>query len=216
MLRAVADLVFGGLAVLIAILHIRAEIWARRQGRGYSFVPFLGAILGVRGLLHRSLAACYVRDPDLPCAGSDARHVCLRGNHGPTFQVAAEQAVAAAERNCGPRKGGHVSRRHGLRPRLLAAVVRSNATLAFAAERQVVGRTRRSSRRSLPGEHSITSGGAQFMPRPSILVVCGILLGCAATAVITKPAGQVVAAASVPIDQYCTSTGDYNNIGAVD
>ena len=32
-------------------------------------------------------------------------------------------------------------RRRGLRPRLLAAVIRSNATLAFAAERQVVGRT---------------------------------------------------------------------------
>ena len=32
-------------------------------------------------------------------------------------------------------------RRRGLRPRLLAAVVRSKATLAFAAERQVVGRT---------------------------------------------------------------------------
>ena len=31
--------------------------------------------------------------------------------------------------------------RPGLRPRLLAAVVRSNATLAFAAERQVVGQT---------------------------------------------------------------------------
>ena len=34
-----------------------------------------------------------------------------------------------------------MSRRRGLRPRLLAAVVRSNATLAFAAERQVVGQT---------------------------------------------------------------------------
>jgi hypothetical protein len=32
-------------------------------------------------------------------------------------------------------------RRRGLRPRLLAAVVRSKATLAFAAERQVVGQT---------------------------------------------------------------------------
>jgi hypothetical protein len=34
-------------------------------------------------------------------------------------------------------------RRRGLRPRLLAAVVRSNATLAFAAERQVVSQTGR-------------------------------------------------------------------------
>jgi hypothetical protein len=32
-------------------------------------------------------------------------------------------------------------RRRGLRPRLLAAVIRSKATLAFAAERQVVSRT---------------------------------------------------------------------------
>jgi hypothetical protein len=31
--------------------------------------------------------------------------------------------------------------RRGLRPRLLAAVIRSNATLAFAAERQVVSQT---------------------------------------------------------------------------
>jgi hypothetical protein len=34
-----------------------------------------------------------------------------------------------------------VPRRRVLRPRLLAAVLRSNATLAFAAERQVVGQT---------------------------------------------------------------------------
>ena len=33
-------------------------------------------------------------------------------------------------------------RRRGLRQRLLAAVVRSKETLAFAAERQVVGQTR--------------------------------------------------------------------------
>ena len=33
-------------------------------------------------------------------------------------------------------------RRRGLRPRLLAAVIRSSATLAFAAERQVVGQRR--------------------------------------------------------------------------
>jgi len=34
-----------------------------------------------------------------------------------------------------------VPRRRGLRPRLLAAVVRSKTTLAFAAERQVVRQT---------------------------------------------------------------------------
>jgi hypothetical protein len=51
MLRAVAALVLGGLAVLIAILQIGAAISARRHGRGYSFVPFLGAIVGVGGCL---------------------------------------------------------------------------------------------------------------------------------------------------------------------
>ena len=54
--------------------------------------------------------------------------------------VAAEPAVAAAERHTRPLEGGLVPRRRGLRPRLLAAVVRSKATLAFAAERQVVMR----------------------------------------------------------------------------
>ena len=42
---------------------------------------------------------------------------------------AAEQAVAAAERQRGPLGGGHVPRRRGQRPRLLAAVVRSHATV---------------------------------------------------------------------------------------
>jgi hypothetical protein len=37
---------------------------------------------------------------------------------------------------------GLVPRRRGLRPRLPAAVIRSKATLAFAAERQVVTRIR--------------------------------------------------------------------------
>ena len=42
-------------------------------------------------------------------------------------------------------------RRPGLRPRLLAAVVRSNATLAFTAERQVVSRTEQWNRWCLTG-----------------------------------------------------------------
>ena len=56
-------------------------------------------------------------------------------------RVHARYAVAAAERHTRPLVGGLMPRRRGLRPRLLAAVLRSNATLAFAAERQVVGQT---------------------------------------------------------------------------
>jgi len=47
-------------------------------------------------------------------------------------------------------------RRRGLRPRLLAAVVRLNATSAFAAERQVVGQTVRIE----PGRAQEVGGGA--------------------------------------------------------
>jgi hypothetical protein len=53
------------------------------------------------------------------------------------------------------------------------------------------------------------------MRRPTILILCGILLGCAATAVVTKPAG-VAAAAVASVEQYCTTTRDFNNVGAVD
>ena len=53
--------------------------------------------------------------------------------------IAAQQAVAADERHASPLDDDVMPRRRGLRPRLLAAVVRSKATLAFAAERQVVG-----------------------------------------------------------------------------
>ena len=51
MLRMVGALALGGLAVLVAILQIGGAISARRQGRGYSFVPFLGAVFGVAGCL---------------------------------------------------------------------------------------------------------------------------------------------------------------------
>jgi len=59
---------------------------------------------------------------------------------GRFLTMAAEPAVAADERHTRPLAGGLVPRRRGLPPRLLAAVVRSKATLAFAAERQVVMR----------------------------------------------------------------------------
>ena len=61
--------------------------------------------------------------------------------HDGTVTAAAEPAVAAAERHSGPREGELMPRRPGLRPRLLAAVVRSKTTLASAAERQVVRQT---------------------------------------------------------------------------
>src|SRR4051812_43337021 len=59
---------------------------------------------------------------------------------------AAEQAVAAAERHAGPLGTLPMPRRRGLRPRLLAAVIRSTASLAFTAERQAVGQTGDASR----------------------------------------------------------------------
>ena len=51
LLREVVAVVLGGLAVVIAILQVGGAISASRQGRGYSLVPFLGAILGVAGCL---------------------------------------------------------------------------------------------------------------------------------------------------------------------
>ena len=50
-------------------------------------------------------------------------------------------------------------RRRGLRPRLLAAMVRSNATLAFAAERQVVGRTGNARMRKEPRSQQENAAG---------------------------------------------------------
>ena len=54
------------------------------------------------------------------------------------MSCAVQPAAAADERQTRPLEGGLVPRRRGLRPRLLAAVIRSKATSAFAAERQVV------------------------------------------------------------------------------
>ena len=50
-MRSVVALLLGGLAILLAILQIAAAISARRQGRSYSLVPFLGAVLGVTACL---------------------------------------------------------------------------------------------------------------------------------------------------------------------
>ena len=44
-------LTLGGLALLVAILQVAGLMAARRKGRSYSFVPFLGAILGVSACL---------------------------------------------------------------------------------------------------------------------------------------------------------------------
>jgi hypothetical protein len=49
--RSLAALILWGLAVLVAILQLGAIISAHRQRRGYSLVPFVGALLGVTGCL---------------------------------------------------------------------------------------------------------------------------------------------------------------------
>jgi hypothetical protein len=51
--RAITAMVLGGLAVLVAALQVAAMISIRRQkqNRSYSFVPFLGAALGVAACL---------------------------------------------------------------------------------------------------------------------------------------------------------------------
>jgi hypothetical protein len=44
-------LVLGGLAVIVAILQIGGLVSAGRRGRSYSFVPFVGALLGIAACL---------------------------------------------------------------------------------------------------------------------------------------------------------------------
>ena len=56
-------------------------------------------------------------------------------------------------------------RRRGLRPRLLAAMVRSKATLAFAAERQVVGQSERRMGREL--QFSFDGAPVGYFEEPS-------------------------------------------------
>jgi hypothetical protein len=53
--------------------------------------------------------------------------------------------------------------------------------------------------------------------RASLLILLGIVVGCAAGAVVQSPlgTGRATAAAGV-VEQYCTDTGQYNDVAAVD
>jgi hypothetical protein len=53
------------------------------------------------------------------------------------------------------------------------------------------------------------------MMKNGVLVLCGILLGCAAQSAIGSSRLGTARAAG-PVDQYCTSTGDYNDVGKLD
>jgi hypothetical protein len=49
--RAAIALGLGALSVLLALLQFGALVSTSRKGKGYSFVPFIGAILGVSACL---------------------------------------------------------------------------------------------------------------------------------------------------------------------
>jgi hypothetical protein len=49
--RAAIALGLGALTLLLVLLQFGARVSARREGQGYSFVPFIGAILGVSACL---------------------------------------------------------------------------------------------------------------------------------------------------------------------
>lgn len=73
MARAVIALALGALTILLAIAQFSALIANSRKGRGYSFVPFIGAILGVAACLvapwrwsNWLLPATLVLDPTPP------------------------------------------------------------------------------------------------------------------------------------------------------
>jgi hypothetical protein len=51
-----------------------------------------------------------------------------------------------------------------------------------------------------------------MLKRNALLVLCGILLGCAADSVVQSIRTDRVRAAGTAVDQYCTTTGDFNNI----
>jgi hypothetical protein len=53
------------------------------------------------------------------------------------------------------------------------------------------------------------------MIKNGALVLCGILLGCAAQTVVGD-SGYGTARAAAPVNQYCTTTGDYNEVGKLD
>jgi hypothetical protein len=50
-MRVVLAAVLGGLAVLLAIVQIAGMVSAFRQKRSHSWVPFIGAILGIAACL---------------------------------------------------------------------------------------------------------------------------------------------------------------------
>jgi hypothetical protein len=51
--------------------------------------------------------------------------------------------------------------------------------------------------------------------KPALLVLTGIALGCSAAAVTRLSANRPARAANAAVEQYCTTSGDYNNIKAV-
>src|SRR4051794_40590691 len=90
---------------------------------------------------------------------------------------AVQPAVAAAERHSLPLGRGLVPRRRRLLPRLLAAVIRSSATLAFATERQVVGQTAGTLRYgTAPRENESGAEAETHFPRRTVAFQDG--LGC--------------------------------------
>lgn len=53
------------------------------------------------------------------------------------------------------------------------------------------------------------------MIKNSVLVLCGVLLGCAAQSVVGDSRHGTAHAAG-PVNQYCTTTGDYNDAAKLD
>ena len=51
--------------------------------------------------------------------------------------------------------------------------------------------------------------------RNAVLVLCGIVLGCAAESVVRRTGTDTVRAAGTAVDQYCATTGDFNNVAAL-
>jgi hypothetical protein len=49
--RAIVAGALGVLAVLVAVVQVASAIFAGRQNRSYSLVPFVGAVLGVAACL---------------------------------------------------------------------------------------------------------------------------------------------------------------------
>jgi hypothetical protein len=92
------------------------DLDASRPARATAVVGFRAAAIRKRAHPRWSSSA--------PAAGRERDRENLRS--GPPT---AEQAVAADERLLDPLGRGHVPRRRGLRPHLLAAVVRSRATV---------------------------------------------------------------------------------------